>query len=252
MNNADILAQLLRDRPVFHGGGTTSWDATKGTLELIARVGDELGPEAHTLETGCGASTVVFAASGAHHVAISPFPDEHRRILAYCRDQLHVDVDSLEFLNASSADALPALRPDSPLDCVFIDGAHSFPYPVLDFQYATALLRVGGTLILDDVPIPAVHVVYEFLKTSEEWELVEVADRRAAAFEKRAEPPGGDFWQLQGFNRAYPVLSFLGPIDRLQTEIWFGARSAKRKLTHRYPRMGSRLDALRGRGGRRA
>jgi hypothetical protein len=73
----DIVDRLLRDCPMFHSSGTKRWDAVPGTLRAIrqlVRDGDR------TLETGCGASTVIFAAAqGAHHTAISPDAEERFR-----------------------------------------------------------------------------------------------------------------------------------------------------------------------------
>ena len=68
-NGLSVVKQLLIDRPSFHLSGEAHWDCTPGTLEGILRSvqdGDS------TIETGAGASTVVFAAAGAAHTAISP------------------------------------------------------------------------------------------------------------------------------------------------------------------------------------
>ena len=78
----DIIQRLLTDKPSFHDYGAARWDALPGALEAIrrsAKHGDS------TLETGVGVSTVVFAATGASHTAISPITDEHQRVRDYCQ-----------------------------------------------------------------------------------------------------------------------------------------------------------------------
>src|ERR1700752_2576344 len=129
----DVVAQILQDRPIFHVEGTTRWDALPGTLRGIqqrVRRGDR------TMETGCGVSTVVFAAMGARHTAISPEPSEHERVRAYCT-QIGVDHSQVEFIAGFSDVVLPELCTDRVLDGAFIDGAHEFPYPAVDWHYIT-------------------------------------------------------------------------------------------------------------------
>jgi predicted O-methyltransferase YrrM len=201
----EIVAELSRDSPKFHGEGTRSWNATPGTLEVLAarvRAGDR------TAETGCGASTVVFAAAGARHTSISPGADEHERVRAYCAE-LGVSSDSVEFVHGSSDRVLPVHEFEEQLDLVFVDGAHSYPYPVLDVHYLSPWIRTGGLLVLDDAPIPSVGIAFRALSDDANWEMVEIVDDRAAVFRKLGEPPVGDFWRGQPMNQAWPDLFFL-------------------------------------------
>ena len=60
---------------------------TYGLDERVLRWLDhELSHRTRTLETGCGLSTMVFAANGAEHVCITPFADERDRVLAGVSD----------------------------------------------------------------------------------------------------------------------------------------------------------------------
>jgi hypothetical protein len=175
------------------------------TLELIAswaRPGD------HTLETGAGASTVVFAGMGSVHIAISPFGDEHHRIREYCTS-IGVGTETVTFVEGPSDDVLPTLQVDDPLDLAFIDGKHSFPHPIIDFHYIERRMRVGGILLIDDIPIPAVGMLYRFLEDNDDWRFVDLVDRRAAVFEKRAEADFEDNWRRQRLNARYPDYGFL-------------------------------------------
>jgi predicted O-methyltransferase YrrM len=234
-SRAELLASLTSTSPAFHSAGTRTWNALPATLELIA---DNTRPGARTLETGAGASTVVFAAAGAQHLAISPFADEHRRITDYC-GSVGIDTAGLKFAVGPSDEILPGL--DGPYDVVFIDGKHSFPDPVVDFHYCWKLLRVGGLLLLDDVPIPAVGVVHRFCAAAPEWEVVRLADNRAGAYRKLADQDAEDNWRRQPFNKRYPDFSFAGPVDRarlIAVERW---PETKKTLARRLPWLADRI-----------
>src|SRR4051794_36703473 len=109
----EAVATLIRERPSFHTthGIPVAWNALPGTLQLLARLvrsGDS------TLETGPGASTVVFAAAGSRHVAISPHASEHERISEWCSSK-GIDTGNVRFCDAYSADA-EAMHSRTPLD----------------------------------------------------------------------------------------------------------------------------------------
>jgi predicted O-methyltransferase YrrM len=231
---AKAVERLVEDKPVFHSGGTRIWNAMPATLELIAR---HVGAGDRTVETGAGASTVVFAAAGAVHYAISPFGDEHQRIAEYCAD-LGVSPDGVTFVEGPSDRALPALLDGPRFDLAFIDGMHSFPAPVVDFHYVEQLLRPGGVLLLDDVPIPAVAVAFRFMRSSPDWSFVEIVDDRAAVFRKLADADTEDNWRRQPSNRRYPDFSYL-PASQLRHRLRLEAAeripAARRRLGARFP-----------------
>ena len=90
----NIVERMLIDKPAFHLSGAARWDALPETLEAIVRFAR---PGDTTLEVGVGVSTVVFAASGANHTAISCDAAEHRRVREYCR-QIGIDDSRLNFV----------------------------------------------------------------------------------------------------------------------------------------------------------
>ena len=229
----DVVATLESDRPRFHQQGTAEWNSLPETLRLIQRsipVGGGC-----TLETGCGASTVVFAASGSRHTAISPDPDEHRRVREYC-DHIGVDHSRLTLIVGLSDEVLPSLSAERTLDVAFLDGAHSFPYPEIDWYYVTRMLKIGGQLVFDDVPIPAVAPLFRHMKLEPNWRLDAILDDRAAAFSLLAAPRPEE-WSGQPFNRKYPDYSF-APLP-LRSRLLAAHRLAQFKshLAARYPRI---------------
>jgi Methyltransferase domain len=229
----EVVHRLVDAPPAFHSAGSRTWNALPATLRVLA---DHVGDGARTIETGCGASTAVFAAARARHTAISPFADEHERVREYCTG-LGVGTDTVDFVAAPSEQAFPALadRPGT-VDLVFIDGKHSFPAPVVDFYYAWRLLRVGGIMVLDDVPIPSVQVVHRFCVSAPEWELVTIADDRAGCYRKLADEDAEDNWRRQPMNRRYPNFSHTTVPDRVRLTVAGRLPEVRRELGQRYPR----------------
>jgi predicted O-methyltransferase YrrM len=229
----DVIRMLEEDRPRFHQQGAAQWDSLPETLRLIQRLVPEVGGS--TLEIGCGASTVVFAASGASHTAISPEPDEHRRVRDYC-DQIGVDHSRLRLIVGLSDEVLPSLPAERTIDLAFIDGAHSFPYPAIDWYYVTRMLNIGGHLVFDDVPIPAVAPLFRHMTLEPNWRLDATLDNRAASFTLLA-PPRPEEWSGQPFNQKYPDYSFV-PLPQ-RSRLIFAHRLAELKthLAKRFPRI---------------
>jgi hypothetical protein len=166
-----------------------------------------------TLETGSGASTVVFAARGASHTAISPVPDEHARIAAYCAAH-GMSAAGVRFIAASSHTALLDDWSPEPLDIVLIDGAHSFPFPVLDWMYTAEHLRVGGRMLVDDAYQPAVNVLARYLRAHPSWELEVVPGHRTPVFRKVAQAALSFDWDDRALGRAR--FDYLPPARRAE------------------------------------
>lgn len=235
-HGASAVAQrVIGDRPLFHvtdrdtcyapKGAPVRWNAQAQTLELIAR---DLSPEHTTLEIGSGASTVVFAATGARHTAISPFAAEHEQIASYC-DSIGVSTARVAFVADSSDRVLPKLDPDDQFDLVFLDGTHAFPYAIVEWHYLRRHLPVGGLLIIDDVPVPAVGLLHRFLESDPGWEGIAIVDCRTAVFRKVAESVELT-WPEQPFNDGYPQLAFLPPAQRAHAQVRHWRRAARNRL----------------------
>jgi hypothetical protein len=167
-----------------------------------------------TLETGAGASTLVFAASGAAHEAVTPDPDEERRIRDACAAH-GVDDRNVAFHIGRSQDVLPSLA-GPPLDLALVDGAHGFPYPILDWWHLAPRLKVGGRMLLDDAYLPPVAAVVDYARASDAWEVEEAVSFRTACIRKlRDEEPPGDADALAAHGRMR--FSYLPPGRRAVT-----------------------------------
>lgn len=166
-----LIERLLADRPAFHAwpdGTPANWSVAPDVLRALTAL---VKPGMNTLETGAGQTTVAFVLGGANHVCITPDTAQADKIQRYL-GRLGT-AGSVRFIHESSDEALPAGRGISErLDIVLIDGAHRFPFPILDWYYTQGRVPVGGLMIVDDYKMPSVRILYDFLQGEDEWELV--------------------------------------------------------------------------------
>lgn len=224
-----LVEKLLRDRPAFHLGGTAHWDSSVGTLHNLEQ---RLTGKEKSLEVGCGVSTVIFAAAGCDHTVLSADPREHDGVKLYC-DRAGIDHSKVTFVTGFSDDALPGMFSSRVLDAAYIDGAHHFPYPLVDWHYVSRFLKVGGWLLVDDVPIPPVTVAYRFMRSDPAWRFESMYDNRSAVFTLIAEP-GQDDWTKQAFSRTMDY-SFAPVTQRTLWQLRDEIRHLRRAIGERHP-----------------
>jgi hypothetical protein len=192
------LATLLQDRPAIHGAEGATDLQTHGlleeALELIERM---VGAGDHTLETGSGYSTLLFALLGAEHTCIVPNQPEVDRIKAYCTEK-GISTERLSFHVEPSERVLPRLELE-PLSLVLIDGSHSFPQVFIDWFYTAQALRLGGCLLVDDVHVWTGRVLRDFLAAEPEWRLDDELGGRTAVFTKLADVDPDKVWTDQPY-----------------------------------------------------
>lgn len=181
-----MTRRLRTSPPALHGEGTELWGLAWSALQWLE---DNLRPGMATLEIGSGSSTLVFAASGAAHEAITPASGEEAAIRRAC-DTLGIDASHLTFHIGFSHEVL-ARWDARPLDLVLIDGAHGFPYPILDWWFLAPHIRVGGQVLLDDAYLPAVGAIVDFAKADSAWRLEDAVSFRTARLRKLSDegPP---------------------------------------------------------------
>jgi hypothetical protein len=184
------LTDELRASPPSLHGQAEFWGLAWQALAFIERT---VQPGMATLETGAGASTIVFAAHAADHEAVTPSADEAERIRAEC-ERRGISTERLRFRIGSSAEVLRAWEP-RPLDLVLVDGAHAFPYPTLDWWFLAPHLKIGGLLLLDDAYMPPVAAVVDYLRTSPAWTLEQPVSFRTAVARKLADDVPPSEWR---------------------------------------------------------
>jgi hypothetical protein len=212
MSDAEtIFKLLLKESPSFHGAaGESQWSLGLDTLQWLL---ETVRATDTTLETGCGYSTIIFAARGCRHTVISPTPSEHERIRQWGSSH-GVNFSKVQFIAAKSEDVLPSLAQE-PLDLVLIDGWHAFPAPFIDWFYTCQRLSLNGRMVVDDTQIRACRMLSDFLcQEHGRWEL-ETRLRRTDVFKKVKDQVFEGDWRSQPYG-AKPLLSLK---DRWQTEL---------------------------------
>lgn len=181
-------------------GGLTCYGVGEDVLSYIWKT---VGDGSRTLETGAGVSTLVFALRRCHHVAITPSEDEIGRIRSYAAER-DIPLDRVDFV-AEPSDAYLPRSPRSEIDMALIDGKHAFPWPIVDWFFTADRLRRGGVMIIDDVHIPAVAILAEFLRRDPAWERVHDLSGKSLAFKKLRDSIHDVTWHMQPFNIAPAV-----------------------------------------------
>jgi hypothetical protein len=196
----DKVERLISDLPQFHPWSDHRMMIGRDVLRFLR---DNLRPSMRTLETGSGYTTVVFAIAETQHVCITPIREETESIQSYCRE--HNIRDNITFIHESSDVVLPSGKgvPET-IDLVFIDGAHRFPFSILDWHFTERRIPVGGFLGIDDFHMPSIRILYDFLLEEPEWELVR-RFRNTSFFRRRAETVISSDWVGQRINKFYLV-----------------------------------------------
>ncbi len=86
---------------------------------------------------------------------------------------------------------------------MLIDGPHGFPFPDLEYYYFYPHLKTGGLLVIDDIQIPTIGRLAEFISEDAMFSEVECIGS-TAVFRRTDAPvfdPFSDGWWLQDYNR---------------------------------------------------
>lgn len=202
----DSLEKTCRDilevAPSLHSAGTFSADAFEAILSAARKL--EIR---NSVETGSGVSTLLFSHMSEHHTVFAL--DNGSGSIANVRRSPLLCHDVVTFVEGPTQITLPQHRFSEKLQMALIDGPHGYPFPDLEYYYLYPHLEKGALLILDDIQIPTVHNLFEFLRCDEMFNLNEVV-RTTAFFTRTSAPtfdPLGDGWWLQKYN-ARPVLRY--------------------------------------------
>ncbi|MEN1682201.1 MAG: class I SAM-dependent methyltransferase [Planctomycetota bacterium] len=187
----DLLAALRAEEPKFHRTYTTGEPAGSQNFqinyEVLEWLIDNLPSDARALETGCGYSTVVLAATCSSVATFSPDPEEHKLIAQWCGDH-GLPTDHVDFQAGFSQDLLPGFDA-GPLDLVIVDGDHAFPAPVIDWYYTADSVKAGGCVIVDDTQIPSGGILRDFLhEETDRWSIAATMTK-TSIFRRETEEP---------------------------------------------------------------
>ena len=181
---------------VERASGFHPWDAmSPAALSAILK----RGPFRSTVETGCGGSTIVLSHGSERHKAFAI--DGKDRTISALRLQSDLRIERVGFVEGETKDTLPHYRFEGEVDLVLLDGPHAYPLTQLEFAYLFPRIRSGGWLVMDDIQIPSVYELFQFLKKESSVVLEEVVVRTAFFRRVGAVEGGPDGWELQGINR---------------------------------------------------
>lgn len=192
----------LQSRPI-HAHGSMDWPTLSFLYDQLAGMRPQT-----TFETGCGASTIAFALNSQQH-------------LAFCLDDRspdHPGESSVEYVTACpllspgrvqfnfgpTQTTLPVASLPPSIDVALIDGPHGFPFPELEYFFVYPKIPTGGLLIVDDLKIPTIRRLFEFLREDEMFDELAVFRDNTAFLVRTDRPtfaPHGDSWWEQRFNR---------------------------------------------------
>lgn len=183
--------ELIDRARAFH-----PWDAmAPAALEAIV----QRGPFQRTAETGCGGSTIVLSHASAQHTAFAV--EGQDRTISELRKHTDLLAARVQFVDGETKQTLPRHEWQGDLDLVLLDGPHAYPLPQLEFTYLFPRIKTGGWLAIDDIQIPSVYELFEFLQKEPCVALEDVKVRTAFFRKISAAKPELDGWASQGMNR---------------------------------------------------
>jgi hypothetical protein len=162
------IEDLLKEKLIIEL--SESWSLGTESLQCIS---SHVKPRQNTIETGIGYSTLLFASIGSDHQVHFISKEAQGNITSYAQLN-NIDLSNVQFVLGPSQYTLPSVT--AAFDFALIDGDHAFPIPIIDFYYIGKRTKIGGHILIDDIPIRSVYDIYGFAKTSKHWRLVEVLD----------------------------------------------------------------------------
>jgi FkbM family methyltransferase len=165
-----------------------------------------------TLETGCGASTILFSRYAASHKAYC-LDDRQRANSGVDLAEGYRDFrsENVEFVFGPTQHTILERPPTELVDIILINGPRGYPFPELEYITFNRWLKVGGILIVNDIHIPTINNLYRFLCEDDMFVLHSVVN--ATAFFARSGLPlvaqQADNWWQQRYNvQRFPALDW--------------------------------------------
>jgi predicted O-methyltransferase YrrM len=108
-----------------------------------------------------------FQTNAGRHIAIDPFQDTMWHGIGR-QAVKELDFESrFDHMPETSVAGLTRLcQQGVKADYIYIDGAHTFDYALIDFFCSDRVLNLGGILIFDDMGMPAIQKVAAFIRTN--------------------------------------------------------------------------------------
>lgn len=200
---AEQVLEYMSRRGGQHSAGTFHTEPLKA-VERYWPVGGS------TIETGCGASTIIASNLSKKHVSFT-YDDQslENGSVRFTTDCSLYRPETVEFIFGPTQQTLPRYSFSGLIDGALIDGPHGFPFPQLEYYFIYPNLKTDAILIVDDVHIPTIFQMYSFLREEPMFEFIEKSEN-TAFFRRTSVPtfdPLCDGWFLQEFNKhRFPMM----------------------------------------------
>jgi Methyltransferase domain len=202
---ARILEEVQRLPPEWHSAGSVS----ERVLTAIATHASAIGGIAHSVETGCGRTTLLLSHLSADHVVFARDVKNNENAQTNTLERVMgsplLNKGHVTLVEGPTQLTLPTYKFTHRLQLALIDGPHGYPFPDLEYYYFYQQLDPGGLLLVDDTNIPTIGRMFEIIKSDAMFDLLETVDRMAF-FRRTTSPvhdPLSDGWWLQGYNKAF-------------------------------------------------
>lgn len=196
----ELLTALAALPSDWHGAGCLEMP----NLEALARHASARRIQ-RSVETGAGKSTLLLSHLSERHLVFAL--DAGQSLTRAANDAL-LRRDRVEFIDGPSQHTLMRHDFTEPLQLVFIDGPHGFPFPNMEYWKLYPHIEAGGLLVIDDIHIPTIRQLFDFLREDAMFTLLETVGKTAFFERTTAETfsPVEDGWWLQNYNtRRFPV-----------------------------------------------
>ena len=200
---------------------------SEGVLRAIARYCDKKGEIARSVETGSGKTTLLFSHLSREHKVFAMEGDN--RSITVVRDSPLLERSTVTFYEGPTQVTLPQHKFEQKLQLALLDGPHGYPFPELEYYYLYPHLETNAMLLVDDIHIPTIRRLFEFLREDEMFRLQQVVD--TTAFFVRTEAPLfdplADGWWLQTYNKKrFPTGLPIRTSIRRFVDIYFSRKGA--------------------------
>lgn len=191
------IAKLPED---WHKAGSVNMDV----LNAIIDITDSMNIR-HSAETGSGKTSLLFSHLSPKHLV---FAVDAGNSISAVRESSLFNTSSVEFIEGPTQKTLPLYQFKEKFQLVMIDGPHGYPFPEMEYWHFYQQLETNAIFILDDIHIPTIYNMYNFLKEEEMFTLIKVVHTTAFFRRTAAEAfnPYWDGWWLQKYNTArFPI-----------------------------------------------
>ncbi|HVP77651.1 MAG TPA: class I SAM-dependent methyltransferase [Thermodesulfobacteriota bacterium] len=170
----DLIENIYKTRVVYDESGNEYQlhsEVDKFEGELLRTVISSDPTIRRTLEVGCayGLSSLHICSAlstreSARHVIVDPVQHAYWHGVGIYNLK-RAGFTFFELIEKPSEFILPELaqREAGTYDMVFIDGVHTFDHTLLDFFYASQLIRIGGYIVLDDCTTASISKVVSYV-----------------------------------------------------------------------------------------